>query len=97
MFSDNCIGVIPDKSRVGLKYAYYSIGIIDYLYSGRIIGRVPNILIRTLDCAIAMYAFYSESLVLTQFFCSLLLIASSASILCLRLTTKYQQFGRRFL
>jgi hypothetical protein len=48
MFSDNCIGVIPDKSRVGLKYAYYSIGIIDYLYSGRIIGRVPNILIRTL-------------------------------------------------
>ena len=31
MFSDNCIGVIPDKSRVGLKYAYYSIGIIDYL------------------------------------------------------------------
>ena len=23
MFSDNCIGVIPDKSRVGLKYAYY--------------------------------------------------------------------------
>ena len=48
MFSDNCIGVIPDKSRVGLKYAYYSIGIIDYLYSGRIIGRVPNILIRAL-------------------------------------------------
>ena len=46
--SDNCIGVIPDKSRVGLKYAYYSIGIIDYFYSGCIIGRVPNILIRAL-------------------------------------------------
>ena len=28
MFSDNCIGVIPDKIRVGLKYGYYSIGII---------------------------------------------------------------------
>ena len=28
MFSDNCIGVIPDKSRVGWRYAYYSIAII---------------------------------------------------------------------